>query len=189
MNELKIVNESEYTGEEASPAITFVNSEDGSRVVFAGNVAEYGKINNQEKSVEITEAGVTEIVPDKGYTGLSKVSVDTSAISGVSDGEFEYFDITKFLDDQFILMDALALATRTAKAHNSNNGLMISPIGALGSLGDITIKALEVDFNIPFINSSMSGTIRDYMNASGISNETINALPRITKEQFYDLNA
>lgn len=29
MNELKIVNESEYTGEETSPAIIFVNSEDG----------------------------------------------------------------------------------------------------------------------------------------------------------------
>lgn len=96
MNELKIVNESEYTGEEASPAITFVNSEDGSRLVFAGNVAEYAKINNQEKSVEITEPGVTEITPDKGYTGLSKVSVDTSAISGGSGGggadlEGEYF--------------------------------------------------------------------------------------------------
>ena len=32
MNELKIVNESEYTGEETSPAITFVNSEDGGRI-------------------------------------------------------------------------------------------------------------------------------------------------------------
>lgn len=90
MNELKIVNESEYTGEETSPAITFVNSEDGGRIVFAGNVAEYSKINNQEKSVEITESGVTEIVPDKGYTGLSKVSVDCKTEKNT----VEYLDLS-----------------------------------------------------------------------------------------------
>lgn len=106
MNELKIVNESEYTGEETSPAITFVNSEDGGRIVFAGNVAEYSKINNQEKSVEITEFGVTEIVPDKGYAGLSKVSVDTSAISGGS-GEGDEWHYYKFFEPRPMVKPAL----------------------------------------------------------------------------------
>lgn len=30
-------------------------------------------INNQEKSLEITENGVTEVTADAGFTGLSKV--------------------------------------------------------------------------------------------------------------------
>ena len=41
-------------------------------------------INNQEKSVDITENGTTEVVADAGFTGLSKVVVNTNvASSGV----------------------------------------------------------------------------------------------------------
>lgn len=35
-------------------------------------------INNQEKSLEITENGVTEVTADAGFTGLSKVKVTTA---------------------------------------------------------------------------------------------------------------
>ena len=35
-------------------------------------------INNQDKTVEITENGSTEVVADSGYTGLGKVSVKTN---------------------------------------------------------------------------------------------------------------
>ena len=39
-------------------------------------------INNQEKSLEITENGTTEVKPDAGFTGLSKVIVNTNVQSG-----------------------------------------------------------------------------------------------------------
>jgi surface protein len=38
-------------------------------------------INNQEKSLEITENGVTEVTADAGFTGLSKVVVNTNVAS------------------------------------------------------------------------------------------------------------
>ena len=38
-------------------------------------------INNQEKSVDITENGTTEIVADAGYTGLGKVTINTNVAS------------------------------------------------------------------------------------------------------------
>ena len=38
-------------------------------------------INNQEKSLEITENGVTEVTADAGFTGLSKVIVNTNVAS------------------------------------------------------------------------------------------------------------
>ena len=38
-------------------------------------------INNQEKSVDITENGTTEVVADAGFTGLSKVVVNTNVAS------------------------------------------------------------------------------------------------------------
>ena len=34
------------------------------------------KINNQEKSIDITENGVFEVLPDSGFTGLSKVTAN-----------------------------------------------------------------------------------------------------------------
>ena len=39
-------------------------------------------INNQEKSVDITENGTTEVTADSGFTGLSKVIVNTNVQSG-----------------------------------------------------------------------------------------------------------
>ena len=46
-------------------------------------------INNQDKVVDITENGTTEIVADGGYTGLGKVTINTE-VSGGDDG-WEYY--------------------------------------------------------------------------------------------------
>lgn len=43
-------------------------------------------INNQEKSLEITENGVTEVTADAGFTGLSKVIVNTNVASSGGGG-------------------------------------------------------------------------------------------------------
>ena len=41
-------------------------------------------INNQDKSVDITENGTTEVMADSGYTGLGKVTINTEVNSGGS---------------------------------------------------------------------------------------------------------
>lgn len=43
-------------------------------------------INNQEKSLEITENGTTEVTADSGFTGLSKVIVNTNVASSGGGG-------------------------------------------------------------------------------------------------------
>lgn len=42
-------------------------------------------INNQDKVVDITENGTTEVVADNGYTGLGKVTINTE-VSGGGEG-------------------------------------------------------------------------------------------------------
>jgi hypothetical protein len=48
-------------------------------------------INNQDKVVDITENGTTEVVADGGYTGLGKVTINTEVSGGGTDLDGEYF--------------------------------------------------------------------------------------------------
>ena len=75
-------------------------------------------INNQEKSLEITENGVTEVTADSGFTGLSKVIVNTNVQSGggapvskpVNDVNFYDYDGTilhSYTKDEFLAMSAM----------------------------------------------------------------------------------
>ena len=79
-------------------------------------------INNQEKSVDITENGTTEVVADAGFTGLSKVSINVnvptsggggggeSTGGGGSDVRFLDYDGTllySFSKDDFLALSAL----------------------------------------------------------------------------------
>lgn len=48
-------------------------------------------INNQDKVVDITENGTTEVVADGGFTGLGKVTINTEVSGGGADLEGEYF--------------------------------------------------------------------------------------------------
>ena len=59
---------------------------DGGKFIIKGNGGGGGvTINNQEKSVDITENGTTEVVADAGFTGLSKVVVNTNVASSGGD--------------------------------------------------------------------------------------------------------
>ena len=76
-------------------------------------------INNQEKSLEITENGVTEVTADSGFTGLSKVIVNTNVASSgggalvskpVNDVNFYDYDGTilhSYTKDEFLALSAM----------------------------------------------------------------------------------
>lgn len=48
-------------------------------------------INNQDKVVDITENGTTEVIADGGYTGLGKVTINTEVSGGGGELDGEYF--------------------------------------------------------------------------------------------------
>ena len=52
--------------------------------VVAKKTSGGAEINNQEKTIDITENGTTEVAPDSGFTGLSKVIVNTDVQGGGS---------------------------------------------------------------------------------------------------------
>lgn len=54
---------------------------DGEVIIKKGGGGGGVTINNQEKSVDITENGTTEVVADAGFTGLGKVSVNVNVAS------------------------------------------------------------------------------------------------------------
>lgn len=72
-----------------------VISLDDGRIIKKGSGGGGVTINNQSKSVEITENGTTEVTADTGYTGLGKVSINvnvpTSGGGGGTELEGEYF--------------------------------------------------------------------------------------------------
>ena len=54
--------------------------------VVAKKTSGGAEINNQEKTIDITENGTTEVAPDNGFTGLSKVIINTDVQGGETGG-------------------------------------------------------------------------------------------------------
>ena len=92
---------------------------DGGTIIKKGSGGGGVAIKNQEKSVEITENGVTEVAPDSGFTGLSKVVVNTNVASGgggatepkpVNDVTFYDYDgvvLYSYTKDEFLAMSEM----------------------------------------------------------------------------------
>ena len=153
------------------------------------------QVQSQEKTVEITENGTTEVVPDAGYA-LQKVTVNTN-VQGGGESSLEYLDVSEIdINDnpQFINIVTTAslvyLSDYTAFGQTFNGVITYGQFGFLGADSQY-IKALAIDLNADILNmQTMSGyvTIKEYFRRINIE-ELYNSLPRITKEQFYNLEA
>lgn len=66
-----------------------ISLDDGKVIIKRGGSGGGATINNQSKVVDITENGTTEVVPDSGFTGLSKVEVNVNVSGGSGGGELE----------------------------------------------------------------------------------------------------
>lgn len=150
---------------------------------------EITEIKSQSKEIEVTSNGTMDITPDAGFSYLSAVKVKTNvAQSGGGSGtplskDMIYLDLSDYtIDDKTMI----ANYTLCAKYKDeSGNAYFVHPIGfALESVsawtdmdyfavcGSLLIKGNEG--NIPLIDAI---------------NLRFPDIPRITEEEFYNLNA
>lgn len=162
-------------------------------IVTDGEVTE---IKAQAKEIEVTTNGTTEVVPDSGFAYLSKVNIKTNVPqSGEGEGEggsgggsnIEYI---RQADANVFPMDQAKIGAQFIKI-KFNNQTLIGPAGfLLGVPADmVELVAFGVDFNAKMISSNASMTIKESLMNYGITEDQLAAIPRITEEEFYNLNA
>lgn len=143
------------------------------------------QVQSQEKTVEITENGTTEVVPDSGYA-LSKVTVNTNVES--SGSAMEYIDISG-LSEQY-KTPVINFAGMLLKI-NIDETIVIASGGVtvMYQSSAILSGALAIGY-IPTVEIDMGqqgkGTIQYFIEQ--LENMGI-TLPRITKEEFYSLGS
>lgn len=152
-------------------------------------------INNQDKVVDITENGTTEIVADGEYTGLGKVTINTevSGVGGSGEGggsTIEYLDVSG-LEDKTVVFEWATSARLVIPQY----AIIVSPVGrlveTLKNVGYDYVKAIGVDTSSIVAmrqgEDVVSVTMAEYISMAGNS-ELFDSIPRITKEQFYSLD-
>ena len=146
-------------------------------------------INNQDKVVDITENGTTEVVADSGFTGLGKVTINTEVSGGGgSTIEYEYFALTdKWVNDLGLMV---TYCSSLVKAPTSQAGMVIAPITFAKILNNneaVDPAAVAVDMSLMISAGGQQVTIKDIILGDGTTEESL-AKYRITKEQFYSLD-
>ena len=147
-------------------------------------------INNQDKVVDITENGTTEVVADNGYTGLGKVTINTevSGVGGSGEGggsNVEYLDLSgnpAEIAEQIFLMFSIL-----AKYSTQYGTVIATPFLTTNLNIERQFKAVMIDFTIQIAEMGHIGSIKEAVFAQGLTQADIDANPRLTKEQFYSL--
>lgn len=150
--------------------------------------------------------GTTDLInPQDFATEISAISGGGSGESGGS-GEgggsnIEYLDVSGVQEGQ--LRNFLVAFASTLNIEITEGGLAGAKMtgvtwGYLDLMLDSAVnpnwaKAISIDFTTNIIQEQggqqMAMTIREIMTILGLNQAEIDAIPRITKEQFYDLNA
>lgn len=122
------------------------------------------------------------------YNKYENNSDTSNGGSGSGSGEasnIEYLDISGL--QQALTFAKIAISVKWS---DSDGGYTISPWG-LFSGDDVIFKAIAIDLSIPVYNSDFPTevnfiTLGEFMTNFGLP---LDAIPRITKEQFYNLEA
>lgn len=162
-------------------------------ITSEGEVTEY-KV--QSKSVEVTGNGSMVVTPDAGFAYLDAVTVKTNVPSqGGGEGTLEYLDVSSLTIEQknglipyigiFIRLQAEGEAVIQSLPY------LCMAVGGNSEVLNETLSlttAVAVDkemllYKIP--NDEIS--VSDFLEDTGLL-ETYNSLPRITEEEFYNIN-
>lgn len=165
-------------------------------IVTDGEVTE---IKSQAKEIEITNNGTTEVVPDSGFAYLSKVNIKTNVPQNGEGGEGVGSSIT-YMDMRGIegplrmnlLNYSLYIKANIASAGLIVAGMPVNPLTSMGFVNEDTL-ALAIDFSqevgMLMDETMQSTTVAQAVLSNGVTQEQIDVIPRITEEEFYNLNA
>ena len=155
-------------------------------------------VNNQDKTVDVSENGTIEVTPDEGFTGLGKVTVNTNVEGG---GSIEYLDVSGLGETNESLRNVLAIFADIVKSKNEEGTFVGACLSGIQTLFGFTTNsattcvAVAVDFSshIKGVGNEAGQVVEMsffdvLVTTLGATQDQLDAIPRITKEQFYDLN-
>lgn len=160
-------------------------------VVSDGEVTE---IKAQSKEIEVTTNGTTEVTPDAGFAYLNSVKVKTnvaqSGEGGGSASSMEYYDVSA---EEFSLCREFAIVGSVVKVRE-DGGVIIAPtmMALISGQSIDTEKLMNV---VAFGANPTTKIVGGVFGDAGIElpeamggDELWNKMPRITEEEFYNLN-
>ena len=173
---------------------------DGGVIIKKGDGGGGATINNQDKVVDITENGTTEVVADGGYTGLGKFTINTEVSGGgESASTIEYLDVSglDYGSKNQLLFYSLIARTSQFEAFGQVQEPKVNLLGSVFMLimADTAnfsaysnaVTAIGMDFTMQTKSSSGIMTVLDELKVMPVY-EQLDSIPRLTKEQFYSLD-
>ena len=161
------------------------------------------ELKYQDKEIEVTKNGEQIVYPDAGFTALNyvKVKVDIPTEGGsAGDGDaeganYEYLDLTNMTDNEIIPLMPFCFLGKFDKGDVDEvlGGKAITPIslmyagGVSSTQGSRWISAVSVDLSAEIKMEGQLLTMRELFSMQGITPEQLASIPRITKEEFYNL--
>lgn len=144
----------------------------------------------QDKTVEITENGTVEVNADAGYYGLNRVSIKTNVPqSGGGEsggGNIEYLDMSNARN----LLDSVGSLSIECKGISDDISLVAPTAGVQPMVEAVGIKItqIKIDWDSTVIQNTGGQIIKTTVLESvlnRVSQDELDNIPRITKEQFY----
>ena len=135
------------------------------------------------------------VIGDKNL--VTKNEIHESALIGSSSSNeeaFEYLDVRSLDDVTKLILVSGALAFNGSMTMGDNVVKMVSPFGSFGIMGttiDLSeLKFIAIDFGFKIVSTDRIQSIKDiFIEQYNYTEEELAAIPRITKEEFYDLNS
>lgn len=167
---------------------------------------EVTEIKSQSKEVEITANGVTEIAPDNGFGYLSGVKVNVNVPTGGGEGGGdapsggkETYDNLVYLQvgSDLFFLDVLGPYVVLGRGENANMKIASTfsyvweSCKTTNENFKLTLTHIAVDENL-IAKMSQGGIVQEVDFQTSLSRyesikDSYNALPRITKEEFFNL--